>query len=61
MNKSMEPITTPPTALVPSPKKSNPWGLLIGLLIILAIIVAGAYYAFTERVAPQTPIQTTQY
>lgn len=29
--------------------KSTPWGTLIGLLLILVIIVAGAYYAFTQR------------
>lgn len=49
--------STPSTAAFASDtQKSTPWGLLVGLLLILAIIVAGAYYAFTERIAP---VQTT--
>lgn len=30
-------------------KRSTPWGAIIGLVLILAIVVAGAYYSFTNR------------
>lgn len=37
--------------------RSGSWGAIISILLILAIVVAGAYYAFTDRVAP-SPAQT---
>lgn len=65
MNTAMEPLTTPSQA--PNDQLSHeqalgrrrsshrtPWGLFIGLLLILAIIVAGAYYTLNERLAPQS-------
>ena len=43
----------------PSSKKpGTPWGLFIGLILILVVIVAGAYYAFNQRIAPQLHPQT---
>ncbi len=40
-----------------TPKHSTPWGLFIGLLLILVIIVSGAYYALVKRigVSPLSP------
>lgn len=41
----------------PSTKQTDrktPWGILIGLLLILAIVVFGAYYALSERIAAQS-------
>lgn len=40
-----------------SPRPNNSWGAIISILLILAIVVAGAYYAFTDRVTP-TPLET---
>lgn len=36
----------------PARRPNNSWGAIISILLILAIVVAGAYYAFTDRVAP---------
>lgn len=36
-----------------NPKRSAPWGIFIGLILILAIIVAGAYYSFSKRFVPK--------
>jgi hypothetical protein len=55
----MEQTSTPP--LIPQEPKDKPetsWGLFIGLFLILIVIVAGAYYAYTERIAPQIHPQT---
>ncbi len=51
----MDPITTPSALETQQshPEKQSSWGLFIGLILILAIIVGSAYYAFTERIAPQ--------
>jgi len=51
----MEQTSTPPLIpQEPSKGKTEPsWGLFIGLLLILIVIIAGAYYAYTERIAPQ--------
>lgn len=32
-------------------RPNSSWGTIISILIILAIVIAGAYYAFTDRVA----------
>ena len=32
-------------------KATTPWGALIGILLILGIVVAGAYYALSDRLA----------
>lgn len=52
MTNPMEPTDQTPHV---SQKKKAPWGALIGLVLILAIIVAGAYYAFTERTHQNAP------
>jgi hypothetical protein len=48
-----------PTPSLPyeTPKRQTPWGLFIGLLLILAIIVSGAYYALEKRIGtmPSAP------
>ena len=36
-------------------KRSTPWGAIIGLVLILAIVVAGACYSFMQRYQPSTP------
>lgn len=41
--------------ITPTPeqsKRSTPWGTIIGIILILAIVVAGAYYSFTKRYQP---------
>ena len=43
------------TDLSTSPRPNSSWGAIISILLILAIVVAGAYYAFTDRVAPSNP------
>jgi hypothetical protein len=48
----MEHASTPPT-MPRNPKRPAPWGIFVGLILILAIIVAGAYYAFSKRFVPK--------
>lgn len=36
------------------PKKKTPWGLFIGLFLILGVIVLGALYTFNKRYYPVT-------
>lgn len=38
---------------------NSSWGAIISIFIILAIVVAGAYYAFTDRIAPPPTVETT--
>lgn len=40
-------------------KRQGSWGAMIGILLILAMVVAGAYYAFTDRLASSPTIETT--
>lgn len=35
------------------------WGAIISILLILAIVVAGAYYAFTDRLSPSPTVDTS--
>jgi hypothetical protein len=43
----------PETTSIIAPKKNqSPWGVIIAILLILGIVVSGAYYAFTQRIAP---------
>ncbi|MEO6536474.1 MAG: hypothetical protein ABIT47_02190 [Candidatus Paceibacterota bacterium] len=45
--------TTPSNPITPTTKKvETPWGVIIATLLILGIVVSGACYAFTERIAP---------
>lgn len=48
----MEPSATQPLEV--KPKRSTPWGLIIALVLILAIVVCGAYYSFTKRYQPES-------
>jgi len=41
-------------------KRSTPWGTIIGIVLILAIVVAGAYYSFMKRYQPSHQATTTQ-
>ena len=41
------------------PKRSTPWGAIIGLVLILSVVVAGAFYSFTKRYQPAQPAQQT--
>lgn len=34
-----------------TPTHKTPWGAIIGILLILVIVVTGAYYALTDRLA----------
>lgn len=50
----MEPTPSTTVAKHETKKRSTPWGLFIGLLLILGVIVWGAYYTFNERYVPKT-------
>jgi hypothetical protein len=43
-----------------TPRRQTPWGLLIGLALILAIIVSGAYYSLEKRIQDRAPSSQTQ-
>jgi len=43
----------------PSPKQQS-WGTVVSILIIVAMIVIGAYYAWNKRLAEQHAYTTTQ-
>ena len=43
------------TRKTPAPKQS--WGALIAVVIIVAMVCVGAYYAWNKRTAPQYPDQ----
>ncbi|MES2225555.1 MAG: hypothetical protein V4480_01985 [Patescibacteria group bacterium] len=51
------------TEIADSPRasaKPAPWGVFIAILLILLIVVAGAYYTLTKRITPQpVPTSTT--
>ncbi|HEY0011074.1 MAG TPA: hypothetical protein VGB97_04200 [Candidatus Paceibacterota bacterium] len=53
----MEFTTTPALPRTNRPSKGS-WGALISIFLILAIVVAGAYYALTDRIALQ-PAEVT--
>lgn len=54
-----------PVSASDSPRKGRtPWGVVIGLVLILAIVVAGAYYSFTKRYEPAgrgVPVSAQSY
>lgn len=52
----MEPLAPQPVEV----NRSTPWGAIIGLVLILAIVVGGAYYSFTKRYQPHPSTTTTQ-
>ncbi|MFA6414443.1 MAG: hypothetical protein WC217_03225 [Candidatus Paceibacterota bacterium] len=45
----MDNETTPPTG-VPSPQAQN-WGAVISIIVIVLMIVIGAFYAWGQRIA----------
>ena len=56
----MPPLTPPPAtertatpALPPRTPKQQSWGTIISLLIIVAMIVVGAFYAWGKRIAAE--------
>jgi hypothetical protein len=51
--------STPETAHETS-KHPTPWGLFVGLFLILAIIVSGAYFTLQERIGPADSFGETQ-
>lgn len=54
----MEPLSSQP--IETKAKRSTPWGAIIGLILILAIVVCGAYYSFTKRYQPASSAATAQ-
>lgn len=54
-------IPSAPQSTHETPEARTPWGLFIGLILILAIIVAGAYYSLNSRIhnsSHKTPAAT---
>lgn len=48
----MPPESSEPVAPVSAPEtKKTPWGSLIGIVLIVIILVAGAFYVWQERLA----------
>lgn len=52
--KSTESTLTGTMAGTPS-RKAQSWGLMISIVVIVLMIVVGAFYAWGERVAQNTP------
>lgn len=50
----MEPISTPAELARETDTSSVPWGLFIGLVLILAVIVGTAFYSFSEKYVPSS-------
>ena len=48
--------TLPPG--VPSPKAQS-WGVLISIVVIVLMVVVGAFYAWGKRIAQNNPPDTT--
>jgi len=57
----MEPTITSSNVAAPvqSSSKQTSWGVLIGLLLILIVIVASALYVFEQRINPTIAPATT--
>ncbi len=49
MEEPRSPLGTP--ARVPSPKAQS-WGVIVSIVVIVAMIVIGAFYAWGRRTAP---------
>ncbi|MBA3789450.1 hypothetical protein H0X32_03630 [Patescibacteria group bacterium] len=41
----------------PSPHKNASWGAILSIVVILAMIVIGAFYAWGKRIAEEHPLQ----
>jgi hypothetical protein len=48
----MENTPTPPPLGTPSPQQQQ-WGVIISIVIIVCMIVIGAFYAWGKRIAEQ--------
>lgn len=46
-------LSAPPVPSVPSPKAQS-WGAVISIIIIMLMIVIGAFYAWGQRIAKQS-------
>ena len=57
------PMTPPSPAAAPAPMpaKKNSFGPLIGAVIIIAILIAGALYFWSPLLMPQQPTGNTSY
>ena len=54
---SGEPIQQAPLPGVPSPQAQS-WGAVISIVIIVMMIVIGAFYAWGERIAQENALLT---
>lgn len=54
----MEPDAPSPQPLTPAQKKNASWGAIVSIVIILAMVSAGALYAFDSRAAKNAPVVT---
>ena len=61
---SIPPIAAIPPVIpsTPAPKKSGSWGTVIAIVLILAVVVVGAFYAWGKRIAEteRVPVETAQ-
>lgn len=48
------PVTSPAPAPV-SARKGTPYGAIIGVVIIVLVLVAGAFYVWNERLGEKSP------
>lgn len=56
MDGAIEPVFQPGT---PSPKQQQ-WGVFISIVVIVLMIITGAFYAWGQRIAQnETPADTT--
>ncbi len=51
--------TVPAPSGIPSPKAQS-WGAVLSIVIIILMIVVGAFYAWGQRIAEQQLYQTPQ-
>lgn len=50
------PVTaTPAAASAPEPKKNTAYGTILGIILIVAILVVGAFYVWGERLQGEQP------
>jgi uncharacterized membrane protein (DUF485 family) len=56
-----EPLLPPGESLPPMPSaKQQSWGVVISIVIIVMMIVVGAFYSWGQRVAENQPSATAQ-
>ncbi|MBU1292633.1 hypothetical protein KJ819_01050 [Patescibacteria group bacterium] len=55
-DENMNPVeTTPEPAPAPEPKKAPAYGAILGIILIVVILVAGAFYVWGERINEEMP------